>query len=120
MCPIYFVQRQEEARILASGACLTPAQLSDAWEVGVAHPERVRLVVVTTIPAPEHPVLREAGAVAGPISPFTPGLRSAMAFACGWIFSATVFSSPTNWSTPRSMSVAGASRLSSGSTCTSA
>jgi len=65
---------QQEARILASGVGLTPAQLSDARQVGVAHPERVRLLGVASIPIPEHPALRAAGELTGFISPFTAGL----------------------------------------------
>lgn len=65
---------QQEARILASGVGLTPAQLSDARRVGVAHPENVRLLNVAFIPTPEHSALRAAGEVTGLISPFTAGL----------------------------------------------
>lgn len=64
----------QEARILASGVCLSPSQLSDARQVGVIHPERVRLLHVASVPTPGHPVLRVAGEVAGLISPFTAGL----------------------------------------------
>jgi hypothetical protein len=64
----------QEARILASGICLSPSQLSDARQVGVVHPERVRLLAVASIPTPEHPVLRAAGEATGLISPFTAGL----------------------------------------------
>ncbi|HSI12096.1 MAG TPA: hypothetical protein VK961_08635 [Chthoniobacter sp.] len=65
---------EEERRILESGITLTPAQTNDARAVGVAHPERVRLLVVDAIPMPEHPVLRAAGAATGLMSPFTAGL----------------------------------------------
>jgi hypothetical protein len=65
---------QQEARILASGVGLSPSQLSDARQVGVVHPERVRLLVATSIPMPEHPALRAAGEATGLISPFTAGL----------------------------------------------
>ncbi|MCF7788503.1 MAG: hypothetical protein K9N47_20445 [Prosthecobacter sp.] len=65
---------QQEAHILASGVCLSPAQVSDAQRVGVAHPEQVRLLAVASIPTPEHPVLRAAGEATALISPFTAGL----------------------------------------------
>jgi hypothetical protein len=65
---------QQEARILASGVCLSLSQLSDARQVGIVHPEHVRLLVVASIPIPEHPVLRAAGEATGLISPFTAGL----------------------------------------------
>lgn len=65
---------QEEARILAGGVGLSPSLLSDARRVGVAHPERVRLLAVASIPTPEDPVLRAAVEATGLISPFTAGL----------------------------------------------
>lgn len=65
---------EQEKRILNSGVALTPAQANDARAVGVANPERVRLLVVDTIPMPDHPVLRAAGAATGLMSPYTAGL----------------------------------------------
>lgn len=65
---------EQEKRILDSGVALMPAQTKDAHAVGVAHPERVRLLVVKAIPMPEHPVLRAAGEATGLVSPFTAGL----------------------------------------------
>src|SRR5438445_3120047 len=62
---------EQEARVLASGVGLTPAQVSDAREVGVAHPERVRLLRVPSIPIPVHPLLVAAADATGLISPFT-------------------------------------------------
>jgi hypothetical protein len=64
----------QEAQILASGVCLSPPQLSDARQVGIVHPERVRLLVVSSIPKPEHPVLLAAGEATGLVGPFTAGL----------------------------------------------
>ncbi len=65
---------EQEARILFSGTPLTPAQLSDARQIGVLHPERVRLLSVAEVPTPEHPLLRAAGDATGLMSPFTAGL----------------------------------------------
>ncbi len=65
---------QQEAHILATGIPLSPSQSSDARQIGVAHPERVRLLTVPTIPTPQHPILRAAGEATELISPFTAGL----------------------------------------------
>ena len=64
----------EEARILAEGVPLTATQLADARWLGAAQPERVRLLVMDSIPAPEHPLLQEAGQAMQLITPFTAGL----------------------------------------------
>ena len=42
----------QEQRILATGEALSDAMLSDACLVGVADPERVRLLCVPEIPVP--------------------------------------------------------------------
>jgi len=65
---------EQESHILACGTALTPAQLGDAKQMGVAQPSRVRLLIVPSIPMPDHPVLSAAGAATGLISPFTAGL----------------------------------------------
>ena len=65
---------QQERRILASGVCLSPLQMADARQMGVVHPERVRVLAVAAIPTPEHPVLRAAVEATGLISPHTTGL----------------------------------------------
>ncbi len=65
---------RQEARILAEGTALTPAQIADARQMGVAHPERVRWLAVASIPMPEHPLLQAAGEATGLISPYTAGL----------------------------------------------
>jgi len=64
----------EESRILAAGIALTATQLSDARRVGVAQPERIRLLVVDSIPRPDDPILRAASEATGLLSPFTAGL----------------------------------------------
>ncbi len=65
---------QHETRILAQGVPLTSAQQSDASRVGVAHPDRVRLLVVPSVPGPEDIVLRAAAEATGLVSPRTAGL----------------------------------------------
>ena len=65
---------EQEQRILAAGEPLTAAQLKDARLIGVAHPERVRVLHVGQIPMPDHPLLREAAELTGLISPLTGGM----------------------------------------------
>jgi hypothetical protein len=65
---------EQERHILAHGRSLTPGQISDAQQVGVAHPERVRLLVIPSIPMPGHPLLQAAGQATGLVSPHTAGL----------------------------------------------
>jgi hypothetical protein len=64
----------QDQRILSAGAPLSSAQLSDARLVGVAAPERVRVLHEAKIPAPEHPRLREAAELTRLISPLTGGM----------------------------------------------
>jgi hypothetical protein len=63
---------EQEAVILRDGVALTASQIADARQIGVAHPERVRLRV--EIPLPLHPMLREAAEITGLISERTAGL----------------------------------------------
>src|SRR5262245_58396041 len=65
---------EQERAILKSGAALTETQLTDARRVGVARPERVRLLRVPEIPSPYYPVLSAAAEATHLISPFTIGL----------------------------------------------
>jgi hypothetical protein len=65
---------EQEHIILQTGVALTDSQLADARQVGVAHPERVRLLRVAKVPTPDHPALVAAAANSGLISPFTEGL----------------------------------------------
>ena len=64
----------QEVQILAAGEPLSARQLDDARLAGVAAPERVRILHVAKIPAPEHPLLREAAELTGLISPLTGGM----------------------------------------------
>ena len=65
---------EQERVILQSGVALTEEQIADATRVGVAQPERVRLLRVPEIPTPSHPVLAQAAEATSLISPFTIGL----------------------------------------------
>jgi hypothetical protein len=68
-----WVERQE-CDILRAGIPLTPDQIADARLVGVRLPDRVRLLRVAAIPAPDAPVLATAARAVGLVSPFTIGL----------------------------------------------
>jgi len=65
---------EQERIILRDGVPLSPAQITDAKSVGVAHPEKVRLLKVTRIPMPQNPALRDAVDAIQLISPHTGGL----------------------------------------------
>jgi hypothetical protein len=64
----------QEQHILEQGVGLTREQIVDAVAVGVAQPNRVRLLRVDQIPVPEHPALSAAAEATQLISPFTAGL----------------------------------------------
>lgn len=51
--------RRGEARILARGEPLTEQALDDARRIGVRHPERVRTLVVHSVPPRLPPLLRK-------------------------------------------------------------
>lgn len=63
----------EAARGIAQGAPLTPAQADDARAVGVARPERIRVVTVDRMPFPETPSLAAIARDTGLLSPGTLG-----------------------------------------------
>lgn len=65
---------EHEGIILRDGVPLSPDQTTDAKAIGVAHPEKVRLLKVMRIPMPEHPALRAAAEATNLISPNTAGL----------------------------------------------
>lgn len=75
LLPLAYAWAEEQERvILRDGVPLSASQTADAGSVGVAHPERVRLLKVTSVPVPEHPALRAAAEATGLISPQTIGL----------------------------------------------
>ena len=65
---------RQEALILKNGVPLSAAQMADARRIGIAFPERVRLLRVPQIPQPEHPLLRAAGEQIGLITSQAAGL----------------------------------------------
>jgi hypothetical protein len=65
---------EQEQHIVTAGEALSEAQLLDAGLVGIAHPERVRLLYVREILPPAHPMLRQAAEATHLISPLTGGL----------------------------------------------
>jgi len=50
----------QEQIILRDGVPLSAIQINDAKTIGVAHPEKVRLLAVPAVPRPEHPALQAA------------------------------------------------------------
>jgi hypothetical protein len=64
----------QESAILRSGVPLTESQVADARQLGVIFPERARVLRVTQIPTPTHPILLAAAAATNLISPFTAGM----------------------------------------------
>lgn len=65
---------EQERVILRDGAALTAAEIADAVSIGVAHPERVRLLSVVRVPIPGHPALRAAADATQLVSQRTAGL----------------------------------------------
>ncbi|MBR8069274.1 hypothetical protein KDW23_06505 [Burkholderia cenocepacia] len=64
----------EAARGLAQGALLTPAQADDARTVGVAQPDRIRVMEVDRMPFPDTPTLAAIARDSGLLAPGTIGL----------------------------------------------
>ena len=64
----------QEERILATGEALSDTMLTAARLVGVAVPERIRLLYVPEIPVPDDPALRAAVEETQFLSPLTRGL----------------------------------------------
>lgn len=65
---------EQEQLILSNGDALTDVQLADARNVGVIHPEKIRLLMVNQIPMPAHPALHAATSAIHLITPDTIGL----------------------------------------------
>lgn len=63
-----------ERRILLIGRPLEEPSLSDARAMGVMFPEKIRTLVVPSIPFPDNPILRFAGRASGLVSPHTAGM----------------------------------------------
>jgi hypothetical protein len=59
LLPIVFEwAEQQETLILANGSPLTECQQADAGRAGVAHPDKIRLLQVETLPQPDHDELK--------------------------------------------------------------
>ncbi|RYG63583.1 hypothetical protein EON80_20945 [bacterium] len=65
---------EQERLILSKGVPLTAEETGWAKQIGVAHPDRVRLLCVDEIPQPEDPTLRAAAELYGFLSPGTMGM----------------------------------------------
>jgi hypothetical protein len=65
---------EEEERILGEGVALTEQEMTDANEIGVREPERVRLLRVNAVPRPKHPQLRAAAETIHFLTPETHGV----------------------------------------------
>lgn len=66
--------QEQESIILQDGFALDEQQLADAHTLGVAQPEKVRLLKVDAIPIPKDPLLQKAAQETQLLSPFTAGL----------------------------------------------
>ena len=51
---------EQEQRILREGVPLSHSEMTDATDIGVKNPDRVRLLRVEAIPSPSHPALKAA------------------------------------------------------------
>jgi hypothetical protein len=65
---------RQEARILATGERLTPAQLEEAEFAGVKEPRRMRVLIVDKVPMPTHPLLVQLGTYTGLIGTGVAGM----------------------------------------------
>ena len=65
-----------ERHVLANGVPLTLTQLADARALGVAHPERVRVLCLKQIPLPANRLVRRLGLWTGILSGQTSGLSA--------------------------------------------
>jgi hypothetical protein len=66
--------REQEKRIRQTGVPLSTQGLADAKTVGVAYPDRIRLLQVTQVPMPENALLQRVGKATGLVSPHTAGM----------------------------------------------
>jgi len=64
----------QEDHILKNGIPLSEQEISDAKLVGVANPDKIRVLRVDRIPIPKDPILKQAAEITGLISPDTAGM----------------------------------------------
>jgi hypothetical protein len=65
-----------EKQAQESGRALTPIEFNLAQNVGVAHPEKVRILSVPRIPLPAHPRVKQLARQVGLLAPDTGGLTA--------------------------------------------
>jgi hypothetical protein len=65
---------EQEATILANGTPLTSQALADGKAVGVAHPEKIRVIYGPSMPVPADPFLLQVGKEIGLIGPNITGM----------------------------------------------
>ncbi len=65
---------KQEQRMLQVGVPLSEEELADARAIGVAEPQRVRLLRLDQVPVPSHPMLKAAAAAIHFLTPATRGL----------------------------------------------
>lgn len=66
--------QNQESYILQNGVALSPDEAATALQIGVGHPQRVRLLRVPQVPMPQDAVLRAAAEQAGLVSDHTAGM----------------------------------------------
>ena len=66
--------RKQEGRMLRIGVPLSDQEMDDARTIGVAEPERVRLLQLDCVPFPTDPMLKAAAAAIHFLTPATCGL----------------------------------------------
>jgi len=74
LLPLACQWAEEQERVILQRGVMLTGSLAQARDVGVAHPEQVRLLRVDAIPIPEHPELAVAAVATGLISATTAGL----------------------------------------------
>ena len=78
---------REERKILRDGVPLSPEGLRDALQMGVAHPEKIRLMKVERIPVLNGAFMKSLSWLVPAISPNTIGLSLRYGIyirSCGW------------------------------------
>lgn len=66
--------QQQESEILGAGTALSKSELALARQVGVQHPERIRIFLVPALPQPTDPLLLKAAQETGLLGPGMVGL----------------------------------------------
>ncbi len=65
---------KRSAEICSSGMALTEREKRIARAVGVSHPEKIRISIVSSIPIPDDPMLQKVAIETGLLGPDTAGL----------------------------------------------